>query len=716
MLDTQVSRSFAARVRGFALGTVFVLALGPAVVPTIAAEPAGAVSADVGGGLRDELRTLIGDARDRVFPALVSIRVTTVDYVRGQEFKGTSTGSGAIISAEGYVITNYHVTKNGTSYLCTLSDKQEVEARLIGEDPLTDLAVLQLETDQLAAAGDPLPVAVFGDSDRLETGEHVMAMGSPFSLSRSVSLGIVSNTERVFAGGFGSDELDEMELQQGERTGLFTRWIQHDALINPGNSGGPLVNLGGEIVGVNELGGSAIGFAIPSNLARRVADALIAHGEVPRSWLGISFKPIRKTGHDRGVLVDSVVTGGPASEAGIAAGDVVLALDGTAVTVRFVEEVPLLLDRLASLSIDSTVDVTLSRDGTEQTVQLETEKLTKDLGPQTAFLAWGLSVQEITPKMARDRNLDATDGVLVTGVRRGGPAQLAEPGLEPGDVLRAIEGEPVAALGDAVAAYDRHSAALLSGEAEAEPLVFEFDRRGQNQLTLVLPRDDESEDPPRELPKAWIGVATQPLVPQLASRLGYEDVRGFRITRVYPGTLAAEADLEVGDVLQALDDETFAPNGVEDSALLSRAIRRRAIDDAVELSVWRDGTVLQVPITLERTRLSPEEARSHRDSDFELTVRELTFFDRDENRWQPEVRGVLVQQVESSGWAGRGGIRPFDLVQRLGENEIRGLKTYRAALRTLKRSQPERIEVVVLRGAKSHFLTLEPAWSPADTD
>ncbi|MEM7356950.1 MAG: trypsin-like peptidase domain-containing protein [Acidobacteriota bacterium] len=300
---------------------------------------------------RSELRRVISAARDSVFPALVSIGVVTVQYRGGKEFKGRSVGSGTIISPEGHVLTNQHVTSHGRKFVCTLSDKREISARLVGEDPLTDLAVLQLDTSDLGETQGALPVASFGDSSQLEIGDYVMAMGSPFSLSRSVSLGIVSNTERVFAGGLGNDDVEEMELEVGQRTGLFTRWIQHDAVISPGNSGGPLVNLAGEIVGVNELGGSTLSFAIPSNLASRVSTALIERGEVERSWIGASFKPIQRTGLDAGVLISSVVLEGPAGAAGVEAGDVLLRFDGEPVTVRFVEEVPLLLDRIASLPI-----------------------------------------------------------------------------------------------------------------------------------------------------------------------------------------------------------------------------------------------------------------------------------------------------------------------------------------------------------------------------
>lgn len=677
------------------------------------AGPSGLSDTDA---LRASLRQVIGNARDEVFPALVSIRVVTAAYHGGREIKGTATGSGTIISSAGHVLTNQHVTRGGQAFVCTLSDKREVRATLVGEDPLTDLAVLALDLE--AIGDDPLPVALLGDSDALETGDYVMAMGSPFSLSRSVSLGIVANTERVFAAGFGRDDLDVMELEQGQRTGLFTRWIQHDALINPGNSGGPLVNLGGEIVGVNELGGNAMGFAIPSNLARRVADALIEHGEVPRSWIGVSFRPIRRTGYDRGVLVDSVVLGSPAAEAGVAAGDVVVGLEGEAITVRFPEEVPPLLDRIASLPVGATVAMETLREGETRSIEIVTERLTKDLGDETAFLAWGLSAQEITPKMARDHRLDSTRGALVSGVRSGGPAEQAEPSLEPGDVLLAIDGEPVESLAGLITAYSAHNEAREAEEEAAEDLgiVVEVDRRGQRLVTLIEPRGGPPADPPRELPKAWIGVATQAVPSFLAEALGLGSVAGFRITRVYPKTEAADAGLAVGDVIVALDGEALEPRRTEDRGLLARRVRGLEIGAEAKLTVLRDGAARDVAVVLERTRLTPEEARSHRDDDFELTVRELTFFDRDENRWDLDLRGVLVTQASPGGWAQLGGLRSRDLILSIDGMAVQGLKSFRKAMRDLRSTKPDRVEILVLRGVRTHFQFLEPDWNPAEED
>ncbi|RME40451.1 MAG: PDZ domain-containing protein, partial [Planctomycetota bacterium] len=465
--------------------------------------------------LRRDLREMITRARDRVFPALVNIKVITSLYYDGKEEKGQAVGSGTIISPEGYVLTNFHVVDNGKKFRCTLANKKELPATLVGEDPLTDLAVLKLDLSELDESDKPLPAATFGDSDALQIGDTVMAMGSPWALSRSVTLGIVSNTERVLAAR--DDEAGEMYFDRDQRTGLFNRWIQHDAAINPGNSGGPLVNLKGELVGVNARGmffGGDMGFAIPSNLAAKVAAELIRHGEVRRSWWGLTLKPIKKTGQKEGVLINSVVQGGPADAAGLRAGDLILAIDGKPVTVWFPEEVPPLLKRMADFPIGANVSVKYRRDDTVQETVVTTRKLKKDRGEEEAFRGWGFVGVDITDHMARQRRLDSTDGVLVDSVRSGSPAQVAEPPLQAEDVIRRIDGKPVPDLASLVKIYRK----IMDTKPLPKYVMIEFDRRGRDQLTLLKPKPDDLENPPREVRKAWIGVAVQPVVRKLAKQ------------------------------------------------------------------------------------------------------------------------------------------------------------------------------------------------------
>ncbi|MBC7772352.1 MAG: trypsin-like peptidase domain-containing protein, partial [Pyrinomonadaceae bacterium] len=210
----------------FAAGTALIYSWNAAAQPLPDPKPA-AQPTQPDGSDPEDVRKLISHARDSVFPALVNIEVVSISHYGGKEVKQRSTGSGTIISPEGYILTNAHVTNEGAKFWCTLSDKRRLPGKLIGEDPFTDLAVLQIDKKEITAAGSGAAIARFGDSDALKVGDYVMAMGSPFSLSRTVTLGVVSNTERVFTSGLG--EVEEMTIDGSQRTGLFTNWIQHDA-------------------------------------------------------------------------------------------------------------------------------------------------------------------------------------------------------------------------------------------------------------------------------------------------------------------------------------------------------------------------------------------------------------------------------------------------------------------------------------------------------
>lgn len=655
----------------------------------------------------EDLRALIAKARDRVFPALVNISVVTLDYYGGKEHKGVSVGSGTIIDAQGHILTNAHVVNDGRKFRVTLSDKQELTATLVGEDPLTDLAILKIDMSRMAA-GTTLSVAELADSSTLQTADNVLAMGSPWGLSRSVTLGIVSNTQRVFSQGIGDDAIDMMQEERGERYGLFTQWIQHDAAINPGNSGGPLVNLRGQVVGVNTLGNGNMGFASPSNLAKDIAAKLIANGEVPRSWIGATFKQIGRTTYDKGVLVTSVISNSPAATAGLKAGDLVTAVDGAALTVKFPEEVPTLLKLLADRPIGSEVALSYERSGTPGTAKVTTEKLYRDRGDETLLRGWGIVAKEITDKIARDRRLADKQGALVGGVRSGSPAALAEPGLTWGDVIKRIDNTPVSTLKDVVERYRE----IMKQEKLPEFILIEFDRQGKNQVTLIKPRQDKQTDPPREVPKAWIGVATQPITKDLASKLGVEGTFGFRVTRIYPGTKAAASGIQVGDIITTLGAEKVTPKGPQDAGLLQRSVRKLAVDAPTKLTVVRAGKPVEIALELERTRPGADEARKAENKDFELSVRELTFFDRDDERWDDSVTGVLVDSAEDAGWAGLAGISSGDLIQQIQGNVITTIDDFRKIMESLGKSQPAKVEFVVLRDNRTFYKFAEPDWKP----
>lgn len=667
----------------------------------------GSVTAD---HLRDSMRLLTGTARDKVFPALVNIRVVTVSYSGGQEQKGGGTGSGTILSADGLVVTNAHVTNEGKKFYCTLADKQEISATLVGDDPLTDLAVLRINVAELKP-GTKLTFASWGSSDDLQVGDNVLAMGSPYSLSRSVTLGIVSNTSRVFTSGFGTEDPDEMDLDYRQSTGTFTRWIQHDALINPGNSGGPLVNMKGEVVGVNTRGGSGMGFACPATLAREVTGELIKNGEVKRSMVGLSLKAISKTGIKEGVLVNTVLKDSPAAKAGLKAGDVVVKVNGQATTVRFAEEVPPLLKQLASTPVGGTIKLGVVRDGKPMDFTVTTEKLLREIGDETLLRAWGVGIEEITATMARARQLASREGAMISGTRSGSPADLCEPKLQGGDIIRAIDGKPVKNIKDAVEIY-KGIMNVPTPDKIPEFVLVEVDRRGQSTVTLLKPRPEKKEDPPQELAKAWLGVMTQPVFRDLAKKLTSDGVAGYRVTRVYPGTLAASSGLKPGDIITSVNNEKMVPKGVQDAGQLQRKFRTMKPDDKIAIKVVREGSPVELAITLERTRTAPDEAKHDENKDFELNVREVTFFDRDDERWADDVEGVIVTGAERVGWAGLAGVYSGDLIQKIQDKEIKNIDDFRKAMAGLAKDQPERVVFVVLRNNRSAYLFAEPDWKP----
>ena len=225
------------------------------------------------------LRSQIDSAIAKVKPALVRIRVVSTDYSEGREVKMQEVGSGAIITRDGYLITNHHVAGHAARIFCTLWNREEIEAELVGTDPLTDIAILKLKPEHPVE----FKPAEFGDSSKIQVGEYVLAMGSPMALSQSVTLGIISNTEMTMPRFWGSSRRFQLD---GEDVGSLVRWIGHDAAIYGGNSGGPLVNLRGKIIGINEISYGLSG-AIPGNLAQSVADQIMAKGRVQRSWLGL---------------------------------------------------------------------------------------------------------------------------------------------------------------------------------------------------------------------------------------------------------------------------------------------------------------------------------------------------------------------------------------------------------------------------------------------
>ncbi len=404
-----------------------------------------------------ELQQAMYDVQERALSALVNIQPITESYTRGERRKQSSIGSGFLIDDQGHIVTNYHVAGQAKQLMVTLSNKERLEADLVGEDPLTDLAVIKIPAEKVAEY-DLQPLS-FGSSSDLQVGEFVMAFGSPLALARTMTFGIVSNTERYLPEG--------MSLPSGERTGEFNTWIQTDAAINPGNSGGPLIDLDGRVVGVNARGAvfaDNIGFAIPADTAQRVVADLVSVGEVRRSYAGIQFQALKDWEAlfglevPRGVLIASIEPGSPAAASGLVAGDIITKLGPWEGTARFEEELPAVYQLIADLPIGADVSVEAIRRGGDETVSftLTTVETGRLQGDRFEATTWGFTVKGITDQMVFDFELPTAEGVLVEGVRTGGPAHRGQ--LSRGLIITSIENEPIADLDAFKARYEELTA------------------------------------------------------------------------------------------------------------------------------------------------------------------------------------------------------------------------------------------------------------------
>jgi len=647
----------------------------------------------------DILRTKVDVAVAKVKPALVRIHVVWTTYGEGREIKYQATGSGAIIREDGYVVTNHHVAGHATRLFCTLSTKEEVEAELIGTDPLTDIAVIRLKSDGRRR----FPVARFGDSSEVEVGDHVLAMGSPMSLSQSVTLGIVSNNEMVMPsmmGRFGRLTLD------GEDVGALVRWIGHDAQIYGGNSGGPLCNLQGEIVGINEIS-IGLGGAIPGNLARQVADEIILNGWVSRGWVGFSVQPQLKSAEIRkGVLVSSVIKESPADEAGFEAGDVLVRLGDEAIEVRFAEQIPPLNGIIAGLTIGKAVEAEVLRDGKPKTLSLTPIKREKAVPQQHELKAWGITARNLSFVNAKELKRKSTDGVLIATVRPGGAIADAKPDPSPGDVLVDVNGEAVKNLEELRAL----TAKLIGDTTELVPALVKFERKGNEYLTVVKVGIRETPAPGREVQKAWLPVNTQVITRELAKQLGDEKLKGFRVTQVFEGTAADVAGLKVGDLIYAVDGMALEASAPEDYEELETLIRQYKIGTSAEFNIKREGKKQTIAVELGRSPRVRREMKEFEDLYFEFTVRDVTFMDRVDDEIEKEAGGVLVDDVKSGGWATLGGLYVNDLILAVNDTAIGSVDELAAKMKAIAEEKSPFVILKIRRGIYTAYLEMEPKW------
>jgi serine protease Do len=425
---------------------------------------------------RLDFRKVVSAAKDKVFPAVVYIKCLRESHEQGRKLTEEVSGSGVIISPEGELLTNWHVVDKAVEVRCLLSDGRAMSAKIVGTDKDTDLGLLQLNRPD----AKPLPFAEMGDSTRLAEGDFVMAMGAPWGLSRSVSMGIISATRRYLP------ENSEYSL-----------WLQSDASISPGNSGGPLLSTDGRIVGINTraiMYGGDMGFAVPSETIAIILPRLREFGKVNWSWTGLQLQPLRDFDRNMffddttGVIVAETDPESPARRAGILVRDRIVAIDGAAVTARTAEDLPLIRRHLGLLPMLKPIKVTIERDGKTSDIQLTPTEKGKVEGSELDCPRWDLTAKTINRFDNPDLYFARKEGVFVYGVKEPGNASNA--GLVANDVIVKVDDKEITTLEQIKSIHLKS----LDSIAEKPRLVVTVLRNGlMRQIVLDISRDYQKQ-------------------------------------------------------------------------------------------------------------------------------------------------------------------------------------------------------------------------------
>ena len=375
-------------------------------------------------------------------------------------------------------------------------------------------------------------------------------------------------------------------------------------------------------------------------------------------------------------------------------------------SVRYVEEMPSFAQFVADLPIGEGVEAVVLRDGEEKTFTIKTIERELVNPKQTELKQWGITVRDLSFVRSKEMGRKDRDGVLVTSLRPGGPVGEAKPEIRRNDVIVEIAGIRIKSVKDLIEATEK----ITEGKTEPEAVLTAYERKTAQHMTVVKVGIKDLKDPSLEVKKAWLPVTTQVISRDIAEELGDSDLKGFRITRIYEGTTAEKAGLEVGDFIVAVDGEKLTAASPEDYEELPTLIRQYRAGTTAELTILRGKEEMKIPVELIRAPKSGREMKKYRDDDFEFTVRDVTFFDRANEQWKDEERGVVVDDVKNGGWAALGQLYTGDLIVEVDGRSIKDVDAMKTVMEEVKEAKPKSVVMRVERKIHSRFIEIEPNW------
>ena len=634
-----------------------------------------------------------------VYKAIVRIEVISEKGSSGRMMKSRSTGSGVITRKDGIVITNHHVAGKATRLTCRLYNGEEIMADLVGADAMTDLAVLKLRLEERKNLAANLKVAKFGNSDEVKVGDICYAMGSPAGLSQSITRGIVSNLAMIspFRGSFRLD---------GENVGELVRWLGHDAIIFPGNSGGPLVDIKGRIIGINEVGIGSLGGAIPSNLAKKIADELTEHGFITRSWTGLECQPVFEE-QKKGIIIAGIIKDSPGEKAGFLPGDRIVKYNGHRVDAQIPEDLPLFNQLSSSVKPGEKIKIDGFRNGIKQTWHLSAQHREAAFSKEEELNSWGITVRNFTLMSSLEARRENSDGVQVHSVGRGGPSFSAKPAMMPGDVITMVKGESIRNVKELLDLTRK----ITRGKNKPVSTLVKFERNLAQYLTVIKIGPEPDENQPLEAWKPWLGISTQVLTKELSNALGLpSSTRGIRVAQVFPDTPAQDGGLQAGDLLFRVDGQIITASRPEDAEVFSNMIKQYKTDASISLSGLREGKPLDLNISLTKRPPPSNELPKLKDETFEFSLREISFADRVNARLSNNHAGIIVDNVEPAGWAALSGLRQGDFLLEIEKQPIKSIEQYKEMIEKQINAQKEKIIFFVRRGIHTMYLEVQPDW------